>query len=64
MRLCDAIDYDFAKLAAHVRTSRCARLLDAQMRSYLSEHPTATVVALAEGLQTSFYRLDAALTDS
>lgn len=31
---------------------------------YLTEHPTATVVALAEGLQTSFWRLNDALPDA
>jgi O-methyltransferase involved in polyketide biosynthesis len=33
---------------------------DRNTRRYLVDHPKATVVALAEGLQTSFYRLDAA----
>jgi O-methyltransferase involved in polyketide biosynthesis len=33
---------------------------DKYTRRYLVDHPKATVVALAEGLQTSFYRLDAA----
>jgi O-methyltransferase involved in polyketide biosynthesis len=31
--------------------------------SYLDQHPSATVVALAEGLQTSFWRLDAGIPD-
>ena len=31
--------------------------------SYLDQHPSATVVALAEGLQTSLWRLDAALPE-
>lgn len=30
---------------------------------YLSAHPRATIVALAEGFQTSFWRLDQALTE-
>jgi O-methyltransferase involved in polyketide biosynthesis len=33
---------------------------DRHARRYLLDHPKATVVALAEGLQTSFYRLNAA----
>jgi O-methyltransferase involved in polyketide biosynthesis len=33
---------------------------DRAARRYLADHPRATVVALAEGLQTSFYRLTAA----
>ena len=31
---------------------------------YLTTHPKATVVALAEGLQTSFWRLSSALPDA
>ncbi|WP_204080398.1 class I SAM-dependent methyltransferase [Mycobacterium riyadhense] len=62
--LVDAIDFDFAKFGPP-RQDFALRALafDAQVRSYLDEHPTATVVALAEGLQTSFWRLDAALPD-
>jgi O-methyltransferase involved in polyketide biosynthesis len=33
---------------------------DRAARRYLADHPRATVVALAEGLQTSFYRLTGA----
>jgi O-methyltransferase involved in polyketide biosynthesis len=33
---------------------------DRHTRRYLLDHPKATVVALAEGFQTSFYRLNAA----
>ena len=42
------------------RTWRCARWPStACTAATCATHPTATVVALAEGLQTSFYRLDA-----
>ena len=37
---------------------------DKAAKRYLSEHPSATVVALAEGLQTSFWRLSAALPNA
>ena len=40
--------------------SETALTFDEYTRRYLIDHPSATVVALAEGLQTSFYRLDAA----
>lgn len=33
-------------------------VFDAAVRAYLTRHPEATVVALAEGLGTSFWRLD------
>ena len=61
VRLRDAIDYDFAKFgpAARHDVALCALAFDGNTRRYLGTHPAATVVALAEGLQTSFYRLDA-----
>lgn len=62
--LVDAIEFDFAKFG---RTSQDialrAKAFDTQTLAYLETHPRATVVALAEGLQTSFWRLDAALPD-
>ena len=62
--LADAIDYDFAKFGP-TRQDMPLRALafDGQTRRYLREHPRATVVALAEGLQTSFWRLDATVPD-
>jgi O-methyltransferase involved in polyketide biosynthesis len=61
IRLADSIDYDFAKFGYSRRPDMALRALgyDRQTRRYLVDHPQATVVALAEGLQTSFYRLDA-----
>jgi len=61
--LIDSIDYDFAKFR-HMRPGSAqgialrAVAFDAAVKSYLDQHPSATVVALAEGLQTSFWRLD------
>jgi O-methyltransferase involved in polyketide biosynthesis len=66
IELADSIDYDFAKFGFSRRQDMAVRALayDRYTRRYLVDHPRATVVALAEGLQTSFYRLDAArLTD-
>ncbi|BBX15293.1 methyltransferase [Mycolicibacterium duvalii] len=59
--LVDSIDYDFAKFGFTRRQDMAvrAKLFDRYTRRYLVDHPHATVVALAEGLQTSFYRLDA-----
>lgn len=63
MAICvmDSIDYDFAKFGIPSRQDIAVRALafDQHTRRYLASHPSATVVALAEGLQTSFYRLDA-----
>jgi O-methyltransferase involved in polyketide biosynthesis len=67
--LVDSIDYDFSKFG-HLRPGSAQGLalralaFDNATRSYLDRHPSATVVALAEGLQTSFWRLDAADPDS
>lgn len=62
IRLADSIDFDFAKFGPSRRQDMAVRALafDRETRRYLGHHPQATVVALAEGLQTSFYRLDAA----
>lgn len=61
IRLVDSIDADFSKFGFVRRQDMGARAaaFDAATRRYLRHHPRATVVALAEGLQTSFYRLDA-----
>ena len=62
--LADSIDFDFAKFG-RTRQDFALRAItfDIYTRRYLSEHPSATVVALAEGFQTSFWRLDAAISD-
>jgi O-methyltransferase involved in polyketide biosynthesis len=60
--LVDSIHFDFAKFGpTRQDIALRARAFDNQALSYLSQHPSATVVALAEGLQTSFWRLDAAI---
>jgi O-methyltransferase involved in polyketide biosynthesis len=60
-QLVDAIEFDFAKFGHTRRQDMAIRALafDDATRRYLIDHPAATVVALAEGLQTSFFRLDA-----
>lgn len=63
IRLVDSMDYDFAKYKLSAdRQDLALRALafDNGARRYLSAHPKATVVALGEGMQTSFWRLDAA----
>lgn len=62
IKLVDEIDFDFGKFGFTRRQDMAMRALtfDRYTRRYLVDHPSATVVALAEGLQTSFYRLDAA----
>ncbi|BBY14632.1 class I SAM-dependent methyltransferase [Mycolicibacterium litorale] len=61
VELVDKIDFDFAKFGPSRRQDMALRAkgFDLYTRRYLHDHPRATVVALAEGLQTSFYRLDA-----
>lgn len=62
--LADSIDFDFAKFGrTHQDFALRARAFDIHTRRYLEQHLSATVVALAEGLQTSFWRLDEAITN-
>lgn len=65
IQLVDAIDFDWAKFGYSRRQDMALRALafDNATRTYLVGHPAATVVALAEGLQTSFYRLTAGGAD-
>lgn len=60
--LADSIDFDFAKFGP-TRQDIALRALafDIHARRFLTQHPSATVVALAEGLQTSFWRLNATI---
>jgi O-methyltransferase involved in polyketide biosynthesis len=62
VRLVEAIDVDFAKFGYTRRQDMALRSLafDRATRRYLADHPAAHVVALAEGLQTSFFRLQEA----
>jgi O-methyltransferase involved in polyketide biosynthesis len=57
--LFDAISYDYRKFGKPNQSHGLRALaFDAATRDYLTAHPKASVVALAEGLQTSFWRLD------
>ncbi|CAJ1495133.1 class I SAM-dependent methyltransferase [[Mycobacterium] kokjensenii] len=63
--LADSIDYDFSKFGP-TRQDIALRALafDDQTRRFLRQHPTGTVVALAEGLQTSYWRVSAGVPDT
>ena len=57
--LFDAISYDYLKFGRPNQAHPLRALaFDTVTRDYLATHPKASVVALAEGLQTSFWRLD------
>lgn len=59
--LFDAISYDFRKFGKPNQSHGLrAVAFDAAATDYLRTHPKASVVALAEGLQTSFWRLQRA----
>ncbi len=65
IRLVDAIEFDFDKFGRRGQEMALRALaFDRAASDYLVTHPAATVVALAEGLQTSFWRLDRALPDA
>lgn len=58
IRLVDTIDFDFDKFGRKGQEMALRAVgIDRAAADYLSAHPSATVVALAEGLQTSFWRL-------
>jgi O-methyltransferase involved in polyketide biosynthesis len=61
----DSIDFDFDKFGRKGQEMALRSLaVDSCAIAYLDDHPKATVVALAEGFQTSFWRLDSALPDA
>lgn len=62
IRLVDAIDFDFDKFGRKGQEMALRSLaVDGCAVRYLTTHPRATVVALAEGFQTSFWRVTEAL---
>jgi O-methyltransferase involved in polyketide biosynthesis len=64
IRLVDSIDFDFDKFGRKGQEMALRSLaFDRAAIEYLGAHPAATVVALAEGLQTSFWRLTSARPD-
>jgi O-methyltransferase involved in polyketide biosynthesis len=57
--LFDTISYDYRKFGKPNQSHALRALaFDGAAHRYLTAHPKAAVVALAEGLQTSFWRLD------
>lgn len=55
----DSLGYDYHHFGrTHQATALRALAFDIATRRYLQTHRRATVVALAEGLQTSFWRID------
>ena len=58
VRLYETIRYDYARFGkpSQVHALRAAAV-DRETRAYLDGHPRATVVALGEGLQTTYWRL-------
>lgn len=65
IRLAQSLDFDFEKFGRKGQEMALRSLaVDRCAIEYLTAHPGATVVALAEGFQTSFWRLDRALPDA
>lgn len=64
VQLLDAIDYSFeerfGKASAILAQAQALRCLcfDREIQRFLSAHPQGTVVALGEGLETQFWRVD------
>jgi O-methyltransferase involved in polyketide biosynthesis len=64
IKLVSAIDFDFGKFGRSQHGQEFALrslAFDRAVTAYLAKHPKATVVALAEGLQTTFWRLSDAI---
>jgi O-methyltransferase involved in polyketide biosynthesis len=60
----DSFDVDFTKFGRQGQEMALRSLaVDQCALAYLRNHPKATLVALAEGFQTSFWRLDKAVAD-
>ncbi len=58
IRLYEAIAYDYDKFGEPSQSHALrARAFDKAIRKYLDRHPAATVVALGEGLQTTYWRV-------
>lgn len=59
IEIADRLDYDFTQFARGLRL-HAARVatFDRAVRRFLSSHPDGTVVALGEGLETQFWRVD------
>lgn len=65
IELRDSFDVDFDKFGRKGQEMALRSLaVDGCAIDYLARHPRATVVALAEGFQTSFWRLDKAVPNS
>lgn len=62
IRLAESIAFDFEKFGRRGQEMALRSLaVDRCAMTYLQQHPEATVVALAEGFQTSFWRLSSAM---
>lgn len=60
IHIADAIAYDYARSFGNPEEGQVIRALltDRLLRSWLHDHPAGQVVALGEGLETQFYRVD------
>ena len=64
VRVADDIDYDFSQFGGRrVYAGVRARVFDDRIVEFLTAHPSGTVVALAEGLQTTFWRVRDSVDD-
>lgn len=60
VELVERIDYPFERFGGGMAQWHALRIacLDAEVRRFLAAHPDGTVVALGEGLETQFWRVD------
>src|SRR5262249_61671303 len=60
VKIFDAIDYPFEEHFGRANEAHALRALrfDDEVRRFLGQNPDGTVVALGEGLETQFWRVD------
>ena len=64
IELVEQIDYDFSAIGEGLRFEGALMIVaramqfDDKARTYIADHPTASVINLGAGLDTTFYRID------
>jgi O-methyltransferase involved in polyketide biosynthesis len=60
IRIADQIAYDYARSFGKPESGQIVRAvtIDALLKTWIAAHPTGQIVALGEGLETQFYRVD------
>lgn len=66
VEIVEKIDYDFAKFNSPLNQAIIAirtEIIDRVVKSFINQHPSATIVSLGTGLSTRFFRVDNGLVN-